>query len=162
MLESMLGPDTMKKIMVYMMGSAFIMLAFVGMVMIIYTSIVPTFHAHLWPALISVDCAGAWFVAKSKGLKMGLAGVAFLAGLWILLNSIIYGAFSNRCAPRHLWLSFRNYGSPEVIRLDKRLLFLNKKLSSIYAGGFFISTDRLYKGAHLDYRKGSSLSKLQP
>jgi len=89
MLESMLGPDTMKKIMVYMMGSAFIMLAFVGMVMIIYTSIVPTFHAHLWPALISVDCAGAWFVAKSKGLKMGLAGIAFLAGLWILLNSIM-------------------------------------------------------------------------
>jgi hypothetical protein len=89
MLESMLGPDTMKKIMVYMMGSVFIMLAFVGMVMIVYTSIVPTFHAHLWPALISVDCAGAWFIAKSKSLKMGLAGIAFLAALWILLNSII-------------------------------------------------------------------------
>ena len=89
MLESMLGPDTMKKIMVYMMGSVFIMLAFVGMVMIVYTSIVPTFHAHLWPALITVDCAGAWFIAKSKGLKMGLACIAFLAALWILLNSII-------------------------------------------------------------------------
>jgi hypothetical protein len=57
--------------------------------MIVYTSIVPTFHAHLWPALISVDCAGAWFIAKSKGLKMGLASIAFLAALWILLNSII-------------------------------------------------------------------------
>jgi hypothetical protein len=89
MLESMLGPDTMKKIMVYMMGLVFIMLAFVGMVMIVYTSIVPTFHAQLWPALISVDCAGAWFIAKSKGLKMGLAGIAFLAALWIMLNSII-------------------------------------------------------------------------
>ena len=89
MLESMLGPDTMKKIMVYLMGSAFILLAFIGMVMIVYTSIVPTFHAHLWPALISVDCAGAWFIAKSKGLKMGLACIAFLAALWILLNSIV-------------------------------------------------------------------------
>jgi hypothetical protein len=89
MLESMLGPDTMKKIKVYLMGSVFVMLAFAGMVMIFYTSIVPPFHAYLWPTLMSVACAGAWFIAKSKGLKMGLAGIAFLAGLWILLNSIM-------------------------------------------------------------------------
>jgi hypothetical protein len=109
MLESMLGPDTMKKIMVYMMGLVFIMLAFVGMVMIVYTSIVPTFHAHLWPALISVDCAGAWFIAKSKSLKMGLASIAFLAALWIILNSIIGWA----APPEGSWIA-ELFSSPNM------------------------------------------------
>ncbi|MCK4697119.1 MAG: hypothetical protein KAT53_02305, partial [Dehalococcoidia bacterium] len=62
---------------------------FVGMLMIVFTSIAPTFHAHLWPALLSVGFAGAWLTAKGKGTKMRLAGIAFLAALWILLNSIM-------------------------------------------------------------------------
>jgi hypothetical protein len=89
MLESMLGPDTIKKIVVYIMGLVFVILAFVGMLMVVYTSINPTFHAHLWPALLSVGFAVAWFTAKGKGAKMGLAVMAFLAALWILLNSIM-------------------------------------------------------------------------
>jgi hypothetical protein len=51
---------------------------------------VPPFHAYLWPALASVGCAGAWFTAKGKGLKMLLPTVAFAAALWIILNTI-YG-----------------------------------------------------------------------
>ena len=89
MLESMVGPDTIKKIVVNIMGLVFIILAFVGMLMIVYTSINPTFHAHLWPALLSVGFAVAWFATKGKGAKMGLAVIAFLAALWILLNSIM-------------------------------------------------------------------------
>ena len=89
MVEAMLGPDTMKKMMVNVMGILFIMLAFIGMILIVYTSIAPTFHAHLWPALLSVGFAGTWRTAKGKGAKMGLAGIAFMAALWILLNSIL-------------------------------------------------------------------------
>ena len=87
MLEGMLGADTMKKIIVNMMGLVFVILAFVGMIFVVYTSIVPPFHAYLWSALASVGCAGAWFVAKGKGSKLLLATVAFAAALWILLNS---------------------------------------------------------------------------
>ena len=89
MVESMIGPDTMKKIVVNMMGLVFAILSFIGMLMIVFTSITPTFHAHLWPALLSVGFAGAWLTAKGKGTKMRLAGIAFLAALWILLNSIM-------------------------------------------------------------------------
>ena len=89
MVESMIGPDTIKKIVVNIMGLVFVILAFVGMLMIVYTSINPTFHAHLWPALLSVGFAVAWLTAKGKGAKMGLAVIAFLAALWILLNSIM-------------------------------------------------------------------------
>lgn len=89
MVESMIGPDTMKKMLAKMLGVVFVILAFVGMLMIVYTSINPTFHAHLWPALLSVGFAVAWLTAKGKGAKMGLAVIAFLAALWILLNSIM-------------------------------------------------------------------------
>ena len=89
MVESMIGPDTMKKMIAKMLGLVFTILAFVGMLMIVFTSIAPTFHAHLWPALLSVGFAGAWLTAKGKGTKMRLAGIAFLAALWILLNSIM-------------------------------------------------------------------------
>jgi hypothetical protein len=89
MVEAMLGADTMNKIVVKMLGLVFVILAFVGMIMIVYTSITPTFHAHLWPALLSIGLAGAWLGAKGKGAKMGVACIAFLAALWILLNSII-------------------------------------------------------------------------
>jgi hypothetical protein len=89
MIESMLGPDTIKKIVVYIMGLVFVILAFVGMLMIVYTSISPIYHAHLWPALLSVGFAVAWLTAKGNGAKTGLAIMAFLAALWILLNSIM-------------------------------------------------------------------------
>ncbi|TEU03048.1 MAG: hypothetical protein E3J24_04765 [Dehalococcoidia bacterium] len=89
MVESMIGPDTVKKMIAKMLGLVFTILAFVGMLMIVFTSIAPTFHAHLWPALLSVGCSGAWLTAKGKGTKMRLAGIAFLAALWILLNSIM-------------------------------------------------------------------------
>ena len=89
MVESMIGPDTMKKMMAKTLGVVFGMLAFMGMILIVITSINPTFHAHLWPVLLSVGCSGTWLTAKGKGSKMGLAGIAFLAALWILLNSIM-------------------------------------------------------------------------
>lgn len=74
---------------VYIRGLVFVILAFVGMLMVVYTSISPVNHAHLWPALLSVGFAVAWFTAKGKGAKMGFAIMAFLAALWILLNSIM-------------------------------------------------------------------------
>jgi len=89
MVEAMLGADTMKKMMAKTMGVVFGMLAFIGMILVVIASINPTFHAHLWPVLLSVGCSGAWLTAKGKGTKMGLACIAFLAALWILLNSIM-------------------------------------------------------------------------
>jgi len=85
----MLGADTMKKMMATVMGLVFAILAFIGMILIVFTSIAPMFHAHFWPALFSVGCARSWLGVKGKCPKMGLSGMAFLAALWVLLNSIV-------------------------------------------------------------------------
>ena len=97
MLESMLGADTMKKMMATLMGLVFAILAFIGMILIVFTSINPMFHAHFWPALLSVGCAGAWLGTKGKWPKMGLSGIAFMAALWVLLNSLFVWVESPVC-----------------------------------------------------------------
>ncbi len=88
MLESMLGPETMKKMMATLTGLVFAILAFIGMILIMIASVNPIFHAHFWPALVIVGCAGGWLMVKGKCLKIGLSGIAMLVSLWVLINTI--------------------------------------------------------------------------
>lgn len=88
MLESMLGPDTMRKIMATITGLCFAILAFIGVMLIVGTSVVPMFHAHFWPAFLIIGCAGGWLMAKGRARKIGLAVIALVPAVWVLLNSI--------------------------------------------------------------------------
>ena len=104
MLESMLGPDVMKKIMAKLAALICVILAWIGTIMVMMTSfvgktidldgggttsIVMINHAHLWPMLIGFFCAGAALVAGGKKTKINLSYVVFLASLWVMLNTIM-------------------------------------------------------------------------
>jgi hypothetical protein len=100
-LESMLGPEVMKKIMAKMAALICVILAWIGTVMVMMTSfvgktvdgtdttIVMVNHAHLWPMLIGFFCASAALVAGGKKTKINLSYVLFLVSLWIMLNTIM-------------------------------------------------------------------------
>ena len=88
MLESMLGPGTMAKIMGKVMAFAFAALAFFGMAVIVASSVNPLFHAHFWPAIVLVLCGGLSLGIKSKAVRVILAIVGLVAGLFVLINVI--------------------------------------------------------------------------
>jgi hypothetical protein len=102
-LESMLGPDVMKKIMAKLAALICVILAWIGTIMVMMTAfvakssdivgdntiIVMINHAHLWPMLIGFFCAGAALVAGGKKTKINLSYVVFVVSLWIMLNTIM-------------------------------------------------------------------------
>jgi len=102
-LESMLGPEVMKKIMAKMAALICVILAWIGLIMVMMTAlvakpsevvgdnhmIVMINHAHLWPMLIGFFCAAAALVAGGKKTKINLSYVLFLVSLWVLLNTIM-------------------------------------------------------------------------
>ncbi len=88
MLESMLGPGTMAKIMGKVMAFGFAALAFFGMAVIVISAVNPLFHAHFWPAIVLVLCGGLSLGIKSKAVRIMLAVLALVAALWVLLNVI--------------------------------------------------------------------------
>jgi hypothetical protein len=104
MLESMLGPEVMKKIMAKLAALICIICAWIGTIMVMMTAfvaksvdldsggtktIVMINHAHLWPMLIGFFCAGAALVAGGKKTKINLSYVLFLVSFWVMLNSIV-------------------------------------------------------------------------
>jgi hypothetical protein len=102
-LESMLGPDVMKKIMAKLAALICVILAWIGTIMVMMTAfvakssdivgdntiIVMINHAHLWPMLIGFFCAGAALVVGGKKTKINLSYVVFVVSLWIMLNTIM-------------------------------------------------------------------------
>ena len=86
MLESMLGPGTMAKIMGKLMAFAFAFMAFVGMAVIVISSVNPLFHAHFWPAIVIVLCGGLSLGVKSKAVRIIFAVVGLVAALFVLIN----------------------------------------------------------------------------
>jgi hypothetical protein len=102
-LESMLGPEVMKKIMAKLAALICVILAWIGTIMVMMTAfvakssdivgddtiIVMINHAHLWPMLVGFFCAGAALVAGGKKTKINLSYVVFLVSLWIMLNTIM-------------------------------------------------------------------------
>ena len=104
MLESMLGPDVMKKIMAKLAALICVILAWIGTIMVMMTAfvaksvdldsggtanIVMINHAHLWPMLIGFFCAGAALVMGGKKTKINLSYVLLLVSFWVMLNTIV-------------------------------------------------------------------------
>ena len=101
MLESMLGPDVMKKIVAKLAALICVILAWIGTIMVMMTSFVSTkdandnwtivqiYHAQLWPMLIGFFCAGAALVVGGKKTKIYLSYILLLVSLWIMLNTIM-------------------------------------------------------------------------
>jgi len=102
-LESMLGPEVMKKIMAKLAALICVILAWIATIMVMMTAfvakssdivgddtiIVMINHAHLWPMLIGFFCAGAALVAGGKKTKINLSYVVFVVSLWVMLNTIM-------------------------------------------------------------------------
>ncbi len=103
MLESMLGPDVMKKIMAKLAALICVILAWIGMIMVMMTAFVAKpsdvvgddsmtvmiNHAHLWPMLIGFFCAGAALIMGGKKTKINMSYILLLVSLWVMLNTII-------------------------------------------------------------------------
>jgi hypothetical protein len=68
----------------------FLVMALVGGVMALIPAITPFFLAQFLPALIVAICALVFYLWKGagKGVKMALAIVTLLGGLWLLINVV--------------------------------------------------------------------------
>jgi hypothetical protein len=89
MLESMLGPDVMKKIMAKLSALICVILGWIGLIMVMMTSLKPVNHWALWPMLLGFFCAGAALVVGGKKTKINLSYLLFLAGLWVMINAVV-------------------------------------------------------------------------
>jgi hypothetical protein len=109
MLESMLGPEVMKKIMAKSAALICVILGWIGLIMVMMTSFVGMqvdkldangsfvetvtrvgiHHAHLWPMLIGFFCGAAALVAGGKKTKINLSYVLLLVSLWVMVNSVL-------------------------------------------------------------------------
>jgi hypothetical protein len=109
MLESMLGPDVMKKIIAKLAALICVILGWIGLIMVMMTAIVGLqvdlvdangsyvetvtrvglHHAHLWPMLIGFFCAGAALVMGGKKTKINLSYILLLVSFWVMLNTIV-------------------------------------------------------------------------
>jgi hypothetical protein len=81
--------DVMKKALnAQSNGVIFLIMALVGAIMALLTSLMPLLIAHLLPALIILICALMFYLWKGAGksVKMTLAIVALLMGLWLVIN----------------------------------------------------------------------------
>ena len=101
MLESMLGPEVMNKIMAKLSALICVILGWIGLIMVMMTSFVSTkdandnwtvvqiYHAQLWPMLIGFFCAGAALVMGGKKTKINLSYLLLLTSFWVMLNTFM-------------------------------------------------------------------------
>ena len=73
------------------LGVAFCVMALVGGIMALFTSIMPLLLAHLLPGLIIIVCAFIFFLWRGagKGAKITLAIICLILGLWLVLNMVL-------------------------------------------------------------------------
>ena len=88
MLESMLGPDTMKKMMGTGVSLGVAALAFVGMALIVVASVNPIWHAHFWAGIAMIAFGGMTLAVRNKILRLVFSILVLAAGLWVLMNVI--------------------------------------------------------------------------
>ena len=105
MLESMIGPDVIKKIMAKLSSLICVILAWIGLIMVMMTSLISAeildsdtgvktgshlliAHAQFWPMLAAFFCAGAALVMGGRKMKINLSYIVFLAALWVMLNAV--------------------------------------------------------------------------
>ena len=103
-LESMLGPEVMKKIMAKSAALICTILAWIGLIMVMMTAfvakivdlpdgstttVVMIHHAHLWPMLVGFFCGAAALVVGGKRTKIILSYILLLVSFWVMLNTIM-------------------------------------------------------------------------
>ena len=105
MLESLIGPDMMKKIMAKVAALICVILAWIGLIMVMMTSLISVdilndqgnkvgshlliAHAQFWPMLLGFLCAGTALVAGGRKTKINLSYIVFIASLWVMINAIM-------------------------------------------------------------------------
>ena len=105
MLESLIGPDVMKKLMAKSASLISVILAWIGLIMVMMTAFIPVdvlnsegaktgtkllvFHVHFWPMFVGFACAGAALIVGGVKTKINLGYVTFIASLWIMMNAIM-------------------------------------------------------------------------
>jgi hypothetical protein len=89
MIESMFGPEVIKKIMAKVSALICTILGWIGLIMIMITSLKPVNHVALWPMLLGFFCGAAALVTGGKKTKINLSYVLFLTSLWVLINSVV-------------------------------------------------------------------------
>lgn len=89
MLESMIGPETMRKLMGTGISLVVAVLSFVTMALIVVASVNPLWHANFWPAIVIVIFGGCSLIVRKKISRLALALVVLIASVWILLNVVL-------------------------------------------------------------------------
>jgi hypothetical protein len=105
MLESLIGPDIMKKIMAKSAALISVILAWIGLIMLMMTVFISVkilndagettgtrlviFHAMFWPMFAAFACAGAALVVGGMKTKVNLGYITFIASLWVMMNAIM-------------------------------------------------------------------------
>ena len=109
MLESMLGPEVMKKIMAKAAALIAVILGWIALIMVMMTSFVGMqvdkvdangvyletvtrvgiHHAAFWPMLAGFFCISAALVMGGKKTKINLSYILFLVSLWVMVNAVL-------------------------------------------------------------------------
>ena len=89
MLESMIGPDTMKKMMGTGISLVVAILSFVAMALIVVASVNPLWGPNFWPAIVIVIFGGCSLIVRKKISRLALALVVLIASVWVLLNVVL-------------------------------------------------------------------------
>jgi hypothetical protein len=89
MLESMIGPDTMTKIMATGISLVVAILSFVAMALIVIASVNPLWGPNFWPAIVIVIFGGCSLIVRKKISRLALALVVLIASVWVLLNVVL-------------------------------------------------------------------------
>ena len=89
MLESMIGPDTMKKLMSTGISLVVAILSFVAMVLMVVASVNPLWGPNFWPGIVIVIFGGCSLIVRKKISRLALALVVLIASVWVLLNVVL-------------------------------------------------------------------------
>lgn len=104
MIESILGPDVLKKLMAKLSSLLCAILAWIGLVMVMMNSFYSSFidlnetdfvtivrinHPILWPMLIGFFCAAIALILGDRKIKIVLSCMLFLLSLWVMVSTIM-------------------------------------------------------------------------
>lgn len=89
MLESMIGPDTTKKMLATGVSLSVAMMSFVAMALIVVASVNPLWGPNFWPGIIIVVFGACSVIVRKKISRLTLALVVLAASVWVLLNVLL-------------------------------------------------------------------------
>jgi len=89
MLESMIGPETTKKMLATGISLAVAILSFVAMALIVIASVNPLWHPVFWPGIVILIFGCASLGVRKKISRLGLALIVLAAGVWTFLNVVL-------------------------------------------------------------------------